>query len=85
MGTVLPCSYSYWGRMRPKTLSGCQTWEHRAECAQRWFQVAGAAGEGRGPDSVCHSPGLSTWYAVPGCWVSPAFCRCLVQVIQIPS
>lgn len=52
MGTVLPCSYSYWGRMCPKTLSGCQTWEHRAECAQRWFQVPGAAGEGLGPDSV---------------------------------
>lgn len=45
MGAVLPCSDSYWGRMRPQTLSGCQTWEHKAECAQKWFQVAGTAGE----------------------------------------
>lgn len=45
MGAVLPCSYSCWGRMRPQTLRGCQTWKPRAECPQRWFQVAGAARE----------------------------------------
>lgn len=45
MGAVLPCSDSYSGRMRPQSLSGCQAWEHKAECAQKWFQVAETAGE----------------------------------------